>query len=190
MPMTREDGSGADRRPPVLWFTADTHFGHALMARMRGFTYIEEMDFELITRWNLLVEPQDTVWHLGDFAWRDAEQYRPQLNGSIHLIRGNHDDKTSRLLRCGFASVRDVHYLRHQSQKIFLSHYAHRVWRSSHHGSWHLYGHSHGDLPDHGRSTDVGMDAWHLAPVPFDVLHEYFAGREPTMHHVALEEQG
>lgn len=44
---------------------------------------------------------------------------------------------------------------------FFLSHYAHRVWDKSHHGRYHLFGHSHGSL-DHlewGRSMDVGVDS-------------------------------
>lgn len=30
--------------------------------------------------------------------------------------------------------------------RIYLNHYANRVWPSSHHGAWHLYGHSHSAL--------------------------------------------
>ena len=32
-------------------------------------------------------------------------------------------------------------------QLVVLCHYAMRVWDRSHYGSWHLYGHSHGNLP-------------------------------------------
>ncbi|MCB0745233.1 MAG: hypothetical protein KDC67_15095, partial [Ignavibacteriae bacterium] len=44
-------------------------------------------------------------------------------------------------------------------QFICLYHYGCRVWNKSHHGSWHLYGHSHGSLPPMGKSVDVGVDA-------------------------------
>jgi len=47
-----------------------------------------------------------------------------------------------------------------KSDRFFLSHYSHRVWNKHHHGSYHLFGHSHGSL-DHlmnGRSMDVGID--------------------------------
>lgn len=48
---------------------------------------------------------------------------------------------------------------------LFCSHYAHRVWPKSHHGSLHLYGHSHGTLPDSGnRSMDVGVDTNKFRP--------------------------
>ena len=53
-----------------VFFTADTHFGDDAIRRYenRPFTDIEEMDRELIARWNAVVGPADTVWHLGDFG--------------------------------------------------------------------------------------------------------------------------
>jgi len=45
-----------------------------------------------------------------------------------------------------------------QSQLIVLCHYSLRVWDRSHYGSWHLYGHSHGNLPPLENSLDVGVD--------------------------------
>lgn len=42
--------------------------------------------------------------------------------------------------------------------RLFMSHYAHRVWNHSHKGSIHLYGHSHGNLEPYGKSLDVGID--------------------------------
>jgi calcineurin-like phosphoesterase family protein len=50
------------------------------------------MNEELIKRWNSVVGVNDIVIHLGDFAWRGkANLIRPKLNGTIILIRGNHD---------------------------------------------------------------------------------------------------
>jgi calcineurin-like phosphoesterase family protein len=57
-------------------------------------------------------------------------------------------------------------------QYIWCSHYAHRVWNLSHHGSWHIYGHSHGSLPPIGLSWDVGVDNNNYFPVSFDQLSE------------------
>lgn len=78
------------------FFTADTHFGHVNILRYcdRPFASVEEMDAALIARWNRRVAPEDTVYHLGDFAlglkarW---PEYRRQLNGRIVFILGNHD---------------------------------------------------------------------------------------------------
>ena len=78
----------------TIYFTADTHWSHRLMARLRGFGEdIAAHDRFLVDEWNSTVWPGDTVYHLGDFAWTlDAvREITPQLNGTIILIAGNHD---------------------------------------------------------------------------------------------------
>jgi calcineurin-like phosphoesterase family protein len=143
----------------VLWFTADTHFGHEAIRRHcnRPFASVEEMDDALIDRWNSCVRPKDTIWHLGDFAWNNAADYLDRLNGNIFLCLGNHD-KVSLLRRLPFAGIFDVHLVRWEGHRFFVSHYAHRTWPDSRIGAMHLYGHSHGRLPGIGRSMDVGVD--------------------------------
>ena len=44
-----------------------------------------------------------------------------------------------------------------------------RVWNKSHHGAYHLYGHSHDSMEDKewGKSMDVGVDS------AFRILGEY-----------------
>lgn len=51
------------------------------------------MNEELIKRWNEVISKEDTVFHLGDFAFGGAEIWNktlPRLNGHIVLILGNH----------------------------------------------------------------------------------------------------
>jgi len=57
---------------------------------------------------------------------------------------------------------------------ITLCHYGLRTWASSIHGAWHLYGHSHGRLPEHPGmlAFDVGVDVWDYTPVPWEVIVE------------------
>jgi len=43
-----------------------------------------------------------------------------------------------------------------------------RVWNGSHRGSYHLFGHSHGGLPSHGLSFDVGVDCHNYSPISYD----------------------
>lgn len=78
-----------------VWFISDTHFGHAAIIRLCGrpFADAAEMDAAMIDFWNERVGPADLVYHLGDFAMtpKDAERVRPQLNGTIRLLVGNHD---------------------------------------------------------------------------------------------------
>ena len=51
-----------------------------------------------------------------------------------------------------------------------MSHYSMQVWNKSHHGSIHLFGHSHGSLKGIGRSMDVGIDTNNLYPYHLDEI--------------------
>ena len=57
---------------PKVFFTADTHFGHANVIRFddRPFGSVDEMDEELIRRWNSKVGTEDFVYVLGDMIWK------------------------------------------------------------------------------------------------------------------------
>ena len=86
---------------PAVYLYADPHFGHQGVCqflrhdgtKLRPFNYAEEMDVELIKRYNAVVRPNDKVYFLGDVAMRAKEMHRvlPQLNGDKVLIKGNHD---------------------------------------------------------------------------------------------------
>jgi len=147
------------------WFTADTHFEHALLAHKYRPEYatVEEMNEGIITRWNAFVKPGDMVYHLGDFAWYRPEDFVDRLNGRIHLILGNHDS-LKLWQKEMFSSVQDVKWLGSKELKtskgFFLSHYPHRSWKQKEYGSIHLYGHCHGTIPNFGLSMDVGWDVF------------------------------
>lgn len=80
---------------------SDTHFGHtncwakfklADGEPLRPFSSTEEMDETMVQRWNKVVRPQDTVYHLGDVVIaRRSLHIISRLNGRKILIRGNHD---------------------------------------------------------------------------------------------------
>lgn len=76
---------------------SDTHFGHGAVLRFSpetrgGFKTIQEHDEELVRRWNSVVKPKDTVWHLGDvFFGKDNHKILAHLNGYKRLVLGNHD---------------------------------------------------------------------------------------------------
>ncbi|NEI64966.1 metallophosphoesterase [Rhizobium leguminosarum] len=163
------------------YFTADTHFGHALMLKDRPFASTDEMDRHLIDAWNSVVKDGDIVWHLGDFSYHDDARTKTifeQLKGRKRLILGNHDlDNRGDIRRSIAALAWDIvptHYAecKQDGERVILNHYAQRTWSASVHGSWHLYGHSHGRLPTYGRSRDCGVDCSDLgyAPASFRTL--------------------
>lgn len=163
------------------YFTADQHFGHARMLEFRPFSSTDEMDRFIIDAHNTVVQDHDIVWMLGDFsAHQDSRtaQIFAQLKGRKRLILGNHDVDHSGNVRKGIAALAwdqpPTHYAETKidGERIILHHYAMRTWEASVHGSWHLYGHSHGRLPAYGRSRDCGVDCKDLgyAPVTFQHL--------------------
>lgn len=160
------------------FFTADTHFGHANIIRYchRPFQTADEMDKVLLDGINRVVGPDDTLYHLGDFCWwkggRTAQWYRDQIDcRTVIMVAGNHDphypDCTPKrefvqcFDRC-YQNLRVKSMLGNGAQvEMWMSHYAHMVWNKSHHGVWHLYGHSHSTLPesDNRLCMDVGVDS-------------------------------
>lgn len=158
-----------------VFFTADTHFGHTNIIEFcnRPFATVEDMNERLIENWNIFIKNKDIVYHLGDFAWRKPHEVIDRLNGQIHLILGNHDYGRLNLeMKAKFRSVSDIKICRTVEPHIMLSHYAMRSWYRAQHGVGHLFGHSHGKLPPHGKSFDIGVDCWNYSPVPYDMVRD------------------
>lgn len=173
----------------MIWFTADPHFGHKKVIEFskRPWTTVEEMDAALIKNWNSRVGKKEEIYLIGDFSFhKDQTIIRNQLNGRIHLIIGNHDRRRISLLDTQqlFESVQDVKYLRFNKLRFFLSHYPHRCWPKSGKGSFHLYGHTHGDYPGVGKSMDVGVDANDYLPVSMDEVILKLKDKPDTPHHL------
>ena len=85
---------------PAVFLTSDTHFGHLGVCKflrgdgtkLRPWDTPEEMDEEMVKRWNETVRPNDKVYHLGDVVInRRALKTLARLNGDKVLIKGNHD---------------------------------------------------------------------------------------------------
>jgi len=83
------------------FFISDTHFGHHNAAcvferedgsKLRPYSNADEMDEDMIAKWNNVVSPKDRVYHLGDFCMqRKKLQVLHRLNGRICIVLGNHD---------------------------------------------------------------------------------------------------
>jgi len=155
----------------VKFYTADWHLGHANIIKFckRPFKDIFEMREFLIKAHNDRVKRGDTTYHIGDMFWRtmsivEARYVMSRLNGYHKFVYGNHDQLMdgSPELRACFAEVADALWVPHTKlhKGMYLHHYACRVWRDSHKGSYHLYGHSHAALPEANTlSFDCGVDS-------------------------------
>ena len=107
---------------PSVFLVSDTHFGHAGVCRfthpddatvkLRPWDNADEMDEEMIRRWNDRVRPTDKVYHLGDVVInRKALKTLHRLNGDKVLIRGNHDIFPDDEYREYFRELRAYHVM-------------------------------------------------------------------------------
>ena len=114
---------------PAVFLVSDTHFGHAGVCKfthpddpevkLRPWDDADEMDEEMIRRWNDRVRPNDKVYHLGDVVInRKALKTLSRVNGDKVLIRGNHDIFRDDEYREYFRELRAYHVM----NGLILSH--------------------------------------------------------------------
>ena len=175
--------------PDKVFFTSDTHFCHANVVEYseRPFKDVDEMNETLIQNWNAVVPRDGIVFHLGDFCFGNNKEWNgvlDRLNGSIHLILGNHDLRmTGHEFMARFESVQMEKMIHVDTHWIMLKHfpllcYAHERW------DWQLYGHIHTNPKNNNilslermqmlqpRQYDVGVDNNNFTPVSFRQLEK------------------
>ena len=179
----------------TLFFTADQHFGHKnilTLGKGRPFLSLDEMNQEMIDRWNSVVTNSDMLYYIGDFAYKckppRVEEILGKLNGRKYLITGNHDDNITKKSK-HWQGVWDYREIKHNKQRIVLSHYPMREWNGSFRGSWMLHGHCHGNLPDdpYLKSIDVGVDSHDFTPISFEQVMEIMSRKLRAEDRPALE---
>jgi calcineurin-like phosphoesterase family protein len=162
----------------MIYFTADTHFGHENIVRYCGrpFKNAHQMDKAITENYNAIVKPEDTCYFLGDFTMsantEQIHRWLNALNGKKVLVLGNHDRlKPFTYVELGFQSVHTsltLGYARcvHDPAPACGTNLPYR---------W-LVGHVHGLFKhlDAGRVTNVGVDVWDFFPVSEDQLQAYW----------------
>jgi calcineurin-like phosphoesterase family protein len=133
------------------FYISDLHFGHINVLKFdnRPWDYIDDMEEDIIRNWNNVVRNGDDVYVLGDFIWsakdEDWIEILSQLNGNIHLIRGNHDKRNmSPQLKKKFASISDYKEINGNERLVILSHYPILAYKHSYDpNTYMLHGHTH-----------------------------------------------
>ena len=180
-----------------IFFTADLHFGHENVIKLdgRAFASVEEMDEELIRRWNAKVSKGDLVYVLGDMIWQchndGAAELIKKLNGQIILIKGNHDRFLKNAAsKSALAAVKDYDDIRVSladgtKRRCILSHYYIPMYNGHFSNTIHLHGHSHftdeadvevdmteklNEMGFPGEVYNVGCMYWDYEPVTLDEI--------------------
>lgn len=179
--------------------TSDLHFNHKNIIKYTNRPWtLETQTQELIDRWNSRVGLMDDVYHLGDFAFTSDPNYvvniLKQLNGNIHFIRGNHDERHvwNEVMKHNLkhvAWIRDYYELKDGRNKVCMMHYPLALWNKCHYDSWMLHGHSHGTYQQgNGKILDCGIDNHPEHQVfSWDEISEYMKDRKyiAVDHHSA-----
>lgn len=169
-----------------VWFTSDLHFWHKNICKYcnRPYNSVEEMNEQIIKKWNSFIKEDDIVFLLGDIGFCGIEKLRPlmsQLNGKIYLIQGNHDSDKVVAKLCEENLIEDCFKLLEvtivgdeecPNQQLTLCHFPMIDWNNKERGAWMIHGHQH-QLPDTPSCSiahwDVGIDK-NKFPISFEQL--------------------
>jgi len=154
-----------------IYLTSDTHFGHnnIIEYSKRPFKDVTEMDEALVENWNKVVTNKDTIYHLGDVIFSRDHSILKRLNGHINFLYGNHDKNAS------WKAI-DYEEIKYSGRLFVLCHYPLLTWNKARHGSIHLHGHIHSEVPIYSNVAryDVGVDANNYTPVSIEQIIEAF----------------
>lgn len=175
----------------MIWFIADTHFGHdhGFVYEPRGFKSEREMTEQIIENWNNSIQPDDTVYMVGDFCLgKDMEFIKNtvlRLNGQIHLIRGNHDTDMKAEFYKQFSNIVEITYstkIKYKKRTLYISHYptlTASLEQNPNGAVFNIHGHIHTknkfyeDMPF---LYNVSCDSQNCKPVNIDdVLDQIYA---------------
>jgi len=119
------------------------------------------MNGELIRRWNSKVKPEDIVFHLGDLCFKQKiNHFRKILNGTIILIKGNHDEGNSIIedmtIRLGGKYFHLVHRPEDALSEYNLVGHIHKLWKVKREG--------------HKLLINVGVDVHNFYPIDITTI--------------------
>jgi len=175
--------------------TSDLHFGqkYIIESGFRKFENIEEMDKTLIENWNNQVGIDDTVYVLGDFSFHTQEKTQEilrSLNGTKHLIIGNHDN----IKNVNWRSITPYKEMYRLGKFIIMSHYPFKCWNGLKQGSIHLHGHIHSQAmyntsKKYTRRYDVGVDSTNFHLIDLDDIIFYTKQKDAEIGFVRMRKK-
>ncbi len=179
----------------MIFVTSDTHFNHKNICRgtsewesgnTRPFDTLDDMNDCIIDNINSVVKADDTLFHLGDFAFGNKKLI-PSLRDrikckTIHLIKGNHDRVLIKYYSDSFTSINSYVEVRFKKVLFSMEHYPLGSWNEIGLGGINLYGHCHGGYNHNvGRQMDVGVDCNNFQPLSIELIYEYMTDIEPVL---------
>jgi len=165
-----------------IFITSDTFFGRNQIIDLanRPFGDVSEMDNILIQNWNQVVSENDTVYHLGNFAWDPTvcDDVLRSLNGQKKIMIGDYDMALIETAKYhdNVEIITDQIYQLHD-KRIVLSHWPLEIWSGKNNGVFHFHGHTFNsmktDLKKMNR-VNACVDMWNYRPQTVDEMFDLF----------------
>lgn len=156
------------------WLYADPHFGHGGVckflrkdgSKLRPWNSPEEMDEELVKRYNNVVKPNDKIYFLGDVVIaRKHFDTLTRLNGDKVLIKGNHDIFKIKDYLLHFRDVRAYHVM----DQMLLSHIpVHPESKGRFRAN--IHGHTHANALEDNWYVCVCVEQIDYTPISFEEI--------------------
>jgi calcineurin-like phosphoesterase family protein len=169
---------------PKTFLISDNHFtdydgpDDVIHIFHRDYPNSVAMNTDMIKKWNNVVQPNDSVFSIGDFAWKwdEFQKYANQLNGKKFFIMGNHDIQGDREYDSN-AEWHDAIFpimsvLTYKKRDYLLVHRPEDIpkwWKG-----WVIHGHHHWMLPKFPfidgkrKNINVACELIDYTPVDFD----------------------
>jgi calcineurin-like phosphoesterase family protein len=157
------------------WFTSDLHINHENIRGYcnRPFSSNEEMNEEMVRRWNERVCSDDTVYVVGDMFLGKPENAAPiirRLNGKKILVLGNHDRSPRTMKECGFDEVWQRKNIQLLNGKHALLCHKPLPESTLQHVDLQIHGHRHSGPIVSGKRVNVCVDLWGFSPISEETL--------------------
>lgn len=188
----------------MVYFTSDLHLCHDkdFVWQVRGFESIDEMNAEIIRRWNERVMPDDNVYVLGDLTLGNIDAgiaLIATLNGKLHIMRGNHDTdkKVERYLELpNVVEVKYADVLKYGKAVFWIGHYPTITANYDDDKPWAkhlvcLFGHTHQEQPFYNNNPymfNVGMDAHNCTPISIEEIIEIIRNKKQELNNEKAKE--
>lgn len=156
-----------------VFFTSDTHYSEkrTMQLSKRPYSTVQEMDWDLLKKFNSKVTNNDIVYHLGDFG---DPSFIKHLNGKeFYIVAGNYDqdsvlealktDPRVKIIPESFATCLnyDVYSLVHYPTSMIAP------------KKFYLFGHIHSLQKVRRNGLNVGVDCHNFEPISLDEVEFY-----------------
>ena len=164
-----------------FFITSDTFFGRSAIINIanRPFSSVDEMNETLIKNWNKVVKKDDTIVHLGNFAWDPiiAKKVIRKLNGNIILIEGSDDSAMLDVYEAfNNITIPTSAIIYSSDMSSVFCHWPLMQWKGKGSGVIHFHGNTvYSHKSDFGVSPRINVctDFWNYSPIRYSAIKEF-----------------